>query len=217
MGTSGNFETIVFGIVLVVVLKYAPDGLWTFVGSAGCRRRRAVRDWAGARAAAAREQAGARRAAARGAGGAQAVRRPGGGQRRQLRSCAAATSSADRPQRRRQVHAVQPGHRRAAAVGRRQVQWRGQAIGGKPSRAIARLGISRTFQHVKMIPEMTVLENVALGGYLRSRAGVLRAMLRLDRAEERQLFAEAERSWRASAWPTACTNWPATWRWARSG
>jgi len=38
-----------------------------------------------------------------------------------------------------------------------------------------------------------VLENVALGGSLRSRAGALRAMLRLDRAEERQLFAEAER------------------------
>jgi hypothetical protein len=44
-----------------------------------------------------------------------------------------------------------------------------------------------------MIPEMSVLENVALGGYLRSRSGTVRAMLRLDRAEERQLFAEAER------------------------
>src|SRR3954464_2353758 len=32
IGTSGNFETIVFGIVLIVVLKYAPDGLWTFAG-----------------------------------------------------------------------------------------------------------------------------------------------------------------------------------------
>ena len=52
--------------------------------------------------------------------------------------------------------------------------------------------MSRTFQHVKMIPEMTVLENVALGGYLRTRSGPLRAMLRLDRAEERCLFAEAE-------------------------
>jgi branched-chain amino acid transport system permease protein len=57
---------------------------------------------------------------------------------------------------------------------------------------IARLGLSRTFQHVKMIPEMTVLENVALGGYGRTRSGVLRAILRLDRAEERRLFAEAE-------------------------
>jgi branched-chain amino acid transport system permease protein len=53
--------------------------------------------------------------------------------------------------------------------------------------------MSRTFQHVKMIPEMTVLENVALGGYLRSSSGVTKAMLRLDREEERRLFAEAEK------------------------
>ena len=32
-----------------------------------------------------------------------------------------------------------------------------------------------------MIPDMTVLENVALGGYLRSSAGMVAAMLRLDR------------------------------------
>jgi len=37
-------------------------------------------------------------------------------------------------------------------------------------------------------------ENVALGGYLRSNSGTLRAMLRLDRAEERQLFARPRRS-----------------------
>src|SRR4029078_2033694 len=53
--------------------------------------------------------------------------------------------------------------------------------------------ISRTFQHVKMIPEMTVLENVALGGYLRGRSGTTRAMLRLEPGEERALCAEAER------------------------
>jgi branched-chain amino acid transport system permease protein len=74
-----------------------------------------------------------------------------------------------------------------------QVRWRGQAIGGLPSRKIAARGISRTFQHVKMIPEMTVLENVALGGYLRGRSGTTRAMLRLDREEEKSMFAEAER------------------------
>jgi branched-chain amino acid transport system permease protein len=73
------------------------------------------------------------------------------------------------------------------------VRFRGESITGLRSREIARRGISRTFQHVKMIPEMTVLENVALGGYLRSSSGSLRAMLRLDRDEERRLFAEAER------------------------
>jgi branched-chain amino acid transport system permease protein len=72
------------------------------------------------------------------------------------------------------------------------VRLRGQPVQGLPSRAIARRGVSRTFQHVKLVPEMTVLENVAIGGYLRSRAGSVRAMLRLDRAEERRTFAEAE-------------------------
>jgi branched-chain amino acid transport system permease protein len=51
---------------------------------------------------------------------------------------------------------------------RGKVSFRGQSVAGLPSREIARRGMSRTFQHVKMIPEMTVLENVALGGYLRS-------------------------------------------------
>ncbi|MFM7972319.1 MAG: ABC transporter permease subunit, partial [Betaproteobacteria bacterium] len=31
LGSSGNFEIIVFGVVLILVLKYAPDGLWTFI------------------------------------------------------------------------------------------------------------------------------------------------------------------------------------------
>src|SRR5262249_47219245 len=44
IGTSGNFETIVFGIVLVVVLKYAPDGLWTFARRLMPAKERA-RDW----------------------------------------------------------------------------------------------------------------------------------------------------------------------------
>ena len=54
LGTSGNFETIVFGIVLVLVLKYAPDGLWSFVVRwlAGARRVCATgtvpRRWRGA-------------------------------------------------------------------------------------------------------------------------------------------------------------------------
>ena len=118
LGTGGNFETIVFGIVLVVVLKYAPNGLWSFVGRWLPAPPRA-RDWAGAAAAAAAPEAGARRAPAGRAGGAQAVRRAGGRQRRELRRRQRRDRRADRPQRRRQVHAVQPGHRRAAAVGRR--------------------------------------------------------------------------------------------------
>ena len=31
LGTSGSYEVIVFGIVLVLMLKFLPDGLWSFV------------------------------------------------------------------------------------------------------------------------------------------------------------------------------------------
>ena len=69
---------------------------------------------------------------------------------------------------------------------------RGERIDGLPARAIARRGVSRTFQHVKMIPGMSVLDNVALGAHLRGHCGAGAAMLRLDRNEERRLLREAQ-------------------------
>jgi branched-chain amino acid transport system permease protein len=76
------------------------------------------------------------------------------------------------------------------------VSFRGEPISGLPSREIAKRGISRTFQHVKMIADMTVLENVALGAHLRGSKGAPSAMLRLDRAEEQRLLREAEQQLR---------------------
>ena len=55
------------------------------------------------------------------------------------------------------------------------------------------MGLGRTFQHVRLLPEMSVLENVALGAHLRGGAGTMRAALRLDRAEEARLLGEAAR------------------------
>jgi len=60
-----------------------------------------------------------------------------------------------------------------------------------PPRRIAALGLARTFQHVKLLPDRSVLENIALGAHLSGRAGVLRALLRLDRAEEARLLEAA--------------------------
>src|SRR5690606_11477645 len=37
----------------------------------------------------------------------------------------------------------------------------GQTITGRPAREIAKLGMSRTFQHVRLLARMSVLENVA--------------------------------------------------------
>jgi branched-chain amino acid transport system permease protein len=56
---------------------------------------------------------------------------------------------------------------------------------------IARLGVGRTFQHVRLIPTMSVLDNVALGAYLRGRVGIVKAALRLDRDEETRTMGEA--------------------------
>ena len=66
-----------------------------------------------------------------------------------------------------------------------------QPIHHLPARDIAKRGLSRTFQHTHLRPDMTVLENVAIGGHLRGSGGVLRAAMRLDRAEETMLLSEA--------------------------
>ena len=66
-------------------------------------------------------------------------------------------------------------------------------IVGQSARDVATLGIARTFQHVKLASQMSVLENVALGAHLRGHTGVVPAMLRLDRAEEASLLNEAAR------------------------
>ena len=72
------------------------------------------------------------------------------------------------------------------------IRFNGEPIGSHQPFDIARRGIGRTFQHVRLIPAMSVLDNVALGAYLRGHAGVLRAALRLDREEERRAKAEAK-------------------------
>ena len=69
----------------------------------------------------------------------------------------------------------------------------GKNIDNAPPQEVVKLGVSRTFQHVKLVPDMTVLENVAIGAHLRGHAGAISSMLRLDRADEARLLAEAAR------------------------
>ena len=80
---------------------------------------------------------------------------------------------------------------RRATAGR--VLFDGEPIERLAPQAIARRGIARTFQHVRLVPELSVIENVTLGAHSRGKAGVMSAILRLDRAEERRLFAHAAR------------------------
>jgi ABC-type branched-subunit amino acid transport system ATPase component/ABC-type branched-subunit amino acid transport system permease subunit len=62
----------------------------------------------------------------------------------------------------------------------------GRDITTAGQRRIARAGIARTFQHVKLRRDMSVLDNVLLGAYPRTRSGFLAGALRLDRREESQ-------------------------------
>ena len=73
------------------------------------------------------------------------------------------------------------------------VRFAGRDITGLPARRIAACGIARTFQHVKLRPAMTLLENTMLGAHLRTHAGLWAGALRLDRAEEMRSRAEAMR------------------------
>ncbi|MEJ6004079.1 branched-chain amino acid ABC transporter ATP-binding protein/permease [Paucibacter sp. AS339] len=194
LGSNGNFEIIVLGIVLVLMLKYAPKGLWPQAQALLARwfeTKPRERNWAGAAALVSRAK-------------------PVRGDlllevdklRKQFGGLVAVNDVSF------QIHAgeimglIGPNGAGKSTtfnlitgvlpLSAGSVKFRGQAVGGLPSREIARRGMSRTFQHVKAIADMTVLENVALGAYLRSNCDSLRAMLRLNREEEKSLFAEAE-------------------------
>ena len=73
------------------------------------------------------------------------------------------------------------------------IAFAGQPIANLPQARIARAGIARTFQHVKLRPRMSLLDNVMLGAYPRTRAGLFGGLLRLDRAEEASVRHEALR------------------------
>ncbi len=191
MGTSGSYEVIVFGVALVVLLKYLPEGLWSMVDRKLPRRARPT-DWAHAADLPVRA-------------------RPAPGEpvlevdtiRKQFGGLTAVNDISFQIRAGQIVGLIGPNGAGKSttfnlvtgvlALTSGQVRYRGENIAGLPSREISRKGMARTFQHVKMIPDMTVLENVALGAYSRGHKGVLAAMLRGNRGEEQRLFKEAQR------------------------
>jgi branched-chain amino acid transport system ATP-binding protein len=57
-----------------------------------------------------------------------------------------------------------------------QILFNGKRINGFPSNRIAHLGISRTFQNIRLFKSMSVLENVMVGGFLRHKTGLFSAL-----------------------------------------
>lgn len=191
-GASGNFEVIVFGIMMVLVLQRARDGLWPILlrllPQAAKLQRRAPQGAALARRVL--PSVGTDILGVEGvfkrfgglvannnmgltvrAGEVMALIGPNGAGKSTLFNC---ISGVDR-------------------VSQGQIRFLGQRIEHLGARAIARRGMSRTFQQVRLLPGMSVMENVAIGAHLRGSKGVIPAALHLERAEEGRLLAEAAR------------------------
>ncbi len=71
--------------------------------------------------------------------------------------------------------------------------YRGKSIIHLPAYRIAALGLTRTFQNVKLFPNLTVLENVLVGGFSESKSGLLSVILNLPQtvSEEEKIRKEA--------------------------
>ena len=54
----------------------------------------------------------------------------------------------------------------------------GASLAGRQPHAVAAAGIARTFQNIRLFANLSALENVMIGRHVRSRAGVLGAILR---------------------------------------
>ncbi|MFA7292900.1 MAG: branched-chain amino acid ABC transporter ATP-binding protein/permease [Rhodocyclaceae bacterium] len=197
LGQSGNFEVIVFGLVMIFVLHRARDGLWPVLV------RQIERLWPSLSVAAAGDvevaaplnrrempQSGdlilevhkvtkrfggltANNAVSFNvrAGEVMALIGPNGAGKSTMFNC---------------VSGVNP-----PTEG--EVRFLSQRIDALPSRDIARRGMSRTFQHVRLLPAMSVLDNVAIGAHLRGSKTFVHSSVRMDREEERRLRFEAAR------------------------
>jgi branched-chain amino acid transport system ATP-binding protein len=80
----------------------------------------------------------------------------------------------------------------AASAG--SVRFAGTEILGVREHHITRLGIARTYQNLRLFPNLTVLENVMVGRHCRTRAGLGHVLFRTgrQRAEERAIEADAQ-------------------------
>ena len=192
LGRSGNFETIVFGLLIVVLLQRSRDGLWPYLARLVPVRSRRLEIDPQAEALPRRPMPAPQEVVL----DVRDVTRKFGGlvanNNMSLKVMAGEVlaligpNGAGKATLFNQISGVD-----TPTSG--SVQFRGHEVTGRGSRHIAGLGMSRSFQHVRLMPRMTVLENVAIGAYLRGQRGVLSSMLRLDRQEEARILAEAAR------------------------
>ncbi len=187
LGHAGNFEVIVFGLLLVLVLQFAPSGLWPLIA----RRTAATRHTIGTIALPKR-----------------ATPAPGpalevSGLRKRFGGLVAVADLTFSLSAREIIGLIGPnGAGKSTSFNlltgvtkpdAGTVRLAGRDVTGLSAPAMARLGVARSFQHVKLAASMSVIENVVLGAHLRGNASPIAGVFRQDRAEEAALFGEAMR------------------------
>jgi branched-chain amino acid transport system permease protein len=207
-GHSGSYETIIFGIILILLLQFARQGLWGLLSRLPWNRL------AFAGVSAAPVGAGTPPSASPPAAPLPALAKP------HAVDPAAPLLEVDHIQKTfgglmavRDVTFSMAKGEIVALIGPNgagksttfnlisgvlplsggSVRFQGREITGASSAEIAAMGMARSFQHVKLLPTMSVLENVMIGAHLRGKAGLARAILRRDRSEEAAIRAEAMR------------------------
>ncbi len=69
---------------------------------------------------------------------------------------------------------------------RGEIHFRDRNISGLPPHEVAKLGIARTFQNIRIFPDMTVIENVMVAQHGRIRYGLLSAITRSNKFKSRE-------------------------------
>ena len=100
---------------------------------------------------------------------------------------------ADRPERRRQDDGLQPADGVYDPT-EGEIHFDGTRIDGKKPYQIAKLGVARTFQNIRLFADMTVLENVMAARHLRSRQMLADAVLGTGRHHARRARDVRERA-----------------------
>ncbi|MDR5744341.1 branched-chain amino acid ABC transporter ATP-binding protein/permease [Caballeronia sp. LZ029] len=189
LGANGNFEIIVFGVLMVLLLQYARQGVWPFVARLFPRGPRAhVPDHGDVLPQRSKPNAGEPLLVVEKA-------------RKQFGGLVAVNDVSFEVKAGEIIGLIGPngagksttfnlvtGVLQATSGA---ISFHGERIEKLTSREIVKRGIGRTFQHVKMLTGMTVLENVAIGAHLRGNTGVWRSVVRLNAAEEARLMSEA--------------------------
>jgi branched-chain amino acid transport system ATP-binding protein len=62
----------------------------------------------------------------------------------------------------------------------------GHDVTGKPPHAITKLGIGRTFQNIRLFPQMTAIENVLVGMHSRLKGGIIGSILGTPRVRHEE-------------------------------